>query len=309
MIDTELRRGKFLVFQYWRFDQLEQGVAEQIRVGTIVKPECHFIEVGGEVLRRDFMPRTDDATLEQRERGFDAVRSDIPVHIHPLRMVNRHVGNVIQASLDESRGVGWELVRHNHIHVATQVLFDVSRQRTALRILRLEEPQFAATLLDADNASLMVAATLILLAASLPADICLIHLHDAVQRLRINFLHRRPNPVAEVPCRLVGDAEGPFKLVGAHALLGFAEQVDTQKPLPQREMGVVEDGASRHGKLIAASITVILVALHDPRNLVRFAARAHNAISPAKRLKVSAALVLRAKFFDQGAKINGVCHD
>ena len=45
---SQLRRlsREFLIFKYWSLNQLHHGVAEQVRVVTIVEPESHFIEVG-----------------------------------------------------------------------------------------------------------------------------------------------------------------------------------------------------------------------------------------------------------------------
>ena len=114
--------------------------------------------------------------------------------------------------------------------------------------------------------------------------------------------------MAEIPCRFVGHAESPLELIGAHALLGLAEQVDAQEPLPQRQMGIVEDRASGHGELIAALVAVKLVALYDLRDIDGLATWAHNRVGPAKRLKVLAALVFAAELLNQSAKINGVFH-
>ena len=66
--DSRLGRGEFFVLQYGSFNELHQRIAKQVRVGTIVKPERHFIKVGGKMLCRDFMPRTNDAALTRRKR-------------------------------------------------------------------------------------------------------------------------------------------------------------------------------------------------------------------------------------------------
>ena len=114
--------------------------------------------------------------------------------------------------------------------------------------------------------------------------------------------------MAEVPGRLVGDAESPLDLVRAHALPGLAEQVDAQKPLPQRQMGVVEDRPCRHRELVPASIAVELVPLRNLGGLPRATAGACRPLRPAKGLKVLAALFLAAKLLNQSTEINGVFH-
>jgi hypothetical protein len=114
--------------------------------------------------------------------------------------------------------------------------------------------------------------------------------------------------MAEVPRGLIGDAENSLQLVGAHSILGFAEKVDTQEPLPKGKVRVVEDRSSGHRELIAAIITVKLLTLYDLRNLVRRTTWAHNRVRPAESFKVLAALLFAAKLLNESAKINGVLH-
>ena len=74
--------GQLFVFQHRRFNQLHQRIAEQVRIGTIVEPEGHFIKIGGQMLCRDFMPRSNDAMLEQGECGFNGVGMNVSRHVH-----------------------------------------------------------------------------------------------------------------------------------------------------------------------------------------------------------------------------------
>jgi hypothetical protein len=50
--------------------------------------------------------------------------------------------------------------------------------------------------------------------------------------------------VGQVPSGLIADIQLPFELRGTDALLGGANQMDRQKRIGQRLMGVVKDGAS-----------------------------------------------------------------
>src|SRR3990170_382473 len=54
-------------------------------------------------------------------------------------------------------------------------------------------------------------------ATRLAADVRLVHLYDALEGVRRRILHRSPDPVAEIPRCLVGDAERPLHLIGAYA--------------------------------------------------------------------------------------------
>jgi hypothetical protein len=170
----------------------------------------------------------------------------------------------------------------------------------------MEEPEFPAALLDADYALFVVPASLKSPSVFPTAHISFVDLYNAIQRLRIDFLHRGSDAMAEIPCRLVGKAENPLELVGAHSLARLAEQVDAKEPLPEGQMGVIEDRPGSDAELIAAGIAIKLVALYNPRNLAGKTARAHNGIRPAKRLKVFAAFLFAAELLNQSAKINGV---
>lgn len=50
---------------------MAQGVNEQVRPLAAIETEGDFLKVRGQVLRADLVQRSDDATLEKRERAFD----------------------------------------------------------------------------------------------------------------------------------------------------------------------------------------------------------------------------------------------
>ena len=52
------------------------GSRSSVGVPTI-EPGFHFLKVGFKMFCRDFMPRTNDAALQQRKGGFNAVRRNI----------------------------------------------------------------------------------------------------------------------------------------------------------------------------------------------------------------------------------------
>lgn len=83
-----LRSSESFVLQHRRFNELHQRIAEQVRVMAIVEPERHFVQVGRKMLCRDLMPRSDNAALEQRESGFNAVRRNVSLNVDALTMVD-----------------------------------------------------------------------------------------------------------------------------------------------------------------------------------------------------------------------------
>ncbi len=65
---AKLRRFRELfVFHTGRRNQLEDGIAEKICVLAIVEPKAHFVQIGWQMLRADFMPRPHDAAPQERE--------------------------------------------------------------------------------------------------------------------------------------------------------------------------------------------------------------------------------------------------
>lgn len=254
------------------------------------------------------MPRTDDAALQQRESGLDSVRSEVAVNVDAARMIDGSMLVPRDVRFVERVGIGSEVICHDDVYVFGDVLPNVLGQRPGFYILRMEEAKLSATLLDADNNFFVGSASAMPLGAAPTAHICLVNLQHAVQRFRVNFLHRCPYAMAEIPRRLVADSERSLDLVGTDAFLGLGEQIDGKEPLPQGKMGVVKDRSSGDGKLIAAFVAVKLIALHNLRNLVGLAAWASNLIRPAKRLKVCAAAIFTAELLDQSHKIYGVYH-
>ena len=181
------------------------------------------------------MPRTDNAALEQRKSGLDAIGCDVSVNIDAFPILDGLMFRSMNPSLDHCAWIRGEFVGHDNVHVGTSIFLDVLRQRARLHIFGMEESQFAAALFDADdNFLLLHRATTSTLDMRLAANIGFIDLYDAIQRLRIDFLHRGTDAMAQIPCRLVADSESPADLIGAHALLGLAKQVHAQEPLPER---------------------------------------------------------------------------
>ncbi len=305
-----LRRSReFLVFQNRRFDEFHHRIAEQVGVVPVIETPRHFIKVGLQMLRADLMPRTDDAALQERECGLDAVRGDAEAIFVAHVLLVPVVDDLVRSTIHDVAVVAGVAVGNEYFNVSTDVLADVLSESPRAGIRSVKETEFTVALFDSDDYLLV----LLCLAASVPsvatADIGFVHLDHAVHLFgNLGILHRGPDTVAEIPRCLIADSQSPLDLVGAHALAGLAEQVGSKEPLPKREVGVVKDCASRHRKLVAAVVTIVLVALHDLGNLLALAARAGDSTIPTKRLKVSAAAIFAPELFNQFAEIHGIRH-
>ena len=206
---------------------LQRLKKQRVRVPAI-EAERHLIQVGRKMLCRDLVPRSNDATFQQREGGFDAVRCHVTPDVDASRVLDCLVLASVDPRLHHGLGVALPLIRHHDFDILTDVLFDELGKGPGLDILSLEEAELTAALFDADH-DLLIAVLDRTTVHTARADLApypgLIHLHNAPQRLRVDLLHSRADAMAEIPCRLVGEAKLPLDLACAHALLGFAEQV------------------------------------------------------------------------------------
>src|SRR5439155_9860281 len=144
----------------------------------------------------------------------------------------------------DSRFIG-----HNHFDVAADVGIDNLAHSLGLGILGSNEPQIAVALPDADDHGLVRFWTP---SPRFAANIGFINLDSATEFFRRYFKHGSPDAMAEVPCRLIAHADCALNLTGGHSLFRFTKQRRCDKPFPQRQMGIVEDGSSGHAKLVMA---------------------------------------------------------
>lgn len=91
---------------------MTQGVQEKIGTLAAVETEAHFVQVGWKMLGADFVPRSDDAALEQGESRLHRVRVNVGPKPHILfsAVVN---GFVPVGQLSESAGIGGKFIGNN----------------------------------------------------------------------------------------------------------------------------------------------------------------------------------------------------
>jgi len=233
---------------------MSQRINEQIGILAPIEPKGHFVAVGLEMLRADSMPRSHDAALQERERGFNRVRVDVPVDVN-LELVPDGLVASSLAQMFRRAAIGLVIVGEQHVHIFAQILADEPFERPAFHVFRVEEPKIAAALPDADDNFLLVLPATAF-PDSLSADIRFVHFNFAVQHGFLCFDHCGPDAMAEIPRGLVADSERPLNLASRHPFLRFTQQQRRHEPFRQRQVGVIEDRASRHGELIVAILAV-----------------------------------------------------
>lgn len=229
---------------------LDERIAEEVLILAVVKAPRHLLQVGGKMLHRDFMPRTDNAALEQRERRFDCVRG----HGQAAFISNILVFRVIHflvLGLMESRGaevVELRFVGHDYVNGFVHVAGDDLVDLVLVQVRGRDEVEAAAALTNANHGRVLLPLIRVL---GVTADVHLINFHGA-REFVLRLFHGLADAMAEVPRGFVGDAEHSLDLISGDAFARFGHQVGNEKPLRQRQMGVMEDRSHGHGELIAA---------------------------------------------------------
>ena len=116
----------------------------------------------------------------------------------------------------------------------------------------------------------------------LPTHIGLVQLHHPAKERGLGG-HHGPNPMPEVPCGLVADAQPLGQLHGTDPLRTGGNQVHGDQPGPEREFRVVERRARGDGVAVPAVETGELAgASRDPGTTVHDpTTRAHWSVGPA----------------------------
>src|SRR5882724_11295287 len=140
--------------EYGSSDHMAQGILEKHVVLPAVKAEGHFVQIGGEMLDADVMPRSDDAALEQRERAFHGVGVNVardvdgPVADSPVSLFVLPV---------ERPRIDGRFIGNEHLYGLADVLADNLRDRRGFGVFGAEQPQIPVTLADADDHFLFLA--------------------------------------------------------------------------------------------------------------------------------------------------------
>jgi len=139
------------------------------------------------------------------------------------------------------------------------------------------------------------------------AVIVVIDLHDTVEqfRWRMIFSHGFSDAMAQMPATLLADSKLSLHFKGRNRFLGVQNDKDSDKPLSQPDMCVVEDRAGRGREAVSTAKTRPLLSFGQFACAIAFAARACNAIVPPNADKVLAARLVIGKLFNQLNQIHG----
>ncbi len=234
---------------------MTQSIQEQIRIFPAIESECHLVQVGREMLCADLVPASHDAALQKRERRFDSIGCDastvLIAHVFPCQMID---GLVFGGPYGVF--VGGEAIGYKYLNIRANVFANIFCQRPALGVLGMEEPQIAITLSKANNDFFVGESCTLTAATIFPAHVGFVHFDRPIEHGLIYFLHSCTNAVAEIPRRLVAHSQRALDLVCGHSLARLAKQQCSDKPLLQRQMGVVENCPGGHAELIVSVLAI-----------------------------------------------------
>src|SRR5271154_3419670 len=202
----------------------------------------------------DFVVTPNDPALQQRPERLNRVGMNRPHYIFALAMADDAMIVASTKMTIASMFVG-RYERHALRYSFTNKTIE------GVRIVVLDDPcANCTTPFDcadndgfADSAARPFEAFARVFVLRFTADISFIHLNGrTIQLRRFDSLNGGADAMAEIPRGFVADAECSLDLPRAHSLFGFAHEVDSSEPLPQWQMGIVEDRSSGYAELIAA---------------------------------------------------------
>src|SRR5262249_5780359 len=155
-------------------------------------------KISGKVFCADFMPAPNNPSLEERECGLDRIRVNVSAHVFASG-----VCNCVVLSISYCFWISRKIICIDHFNISRNVFLNVFRQCSRFGIFSVKEPQFPATLPDADNHfffALIFLAPSMTHALLLSAYIGFVHFDCAVQHPALCGTHSLADSMEEIPC-------------------------------------------------------------------------------------------------------------
>lgn len=203
---------------------------EDISVLALVEPPHELMEVSREMFRTHMMKRPCDSALQQAPEVLDGIGMDVSIDVGDL-VVDDVVRDVSAHDPIAPPFVGVEDFDRSLVNLSSSESFDF----VAVEMGDLGASDSPTSFDDADDCGLLAPSS----GASRPnalfftPDVGVVHLQNTEQ---LGFIvcrgHGAPNTMAHIPSGGIADIEHPVNLVSAHPLLGLADEVNGDEPLP-----------------------------------------------------------------------------
>jgi hypothetical protein len=264
---------------------------EHVSVLSVVEPESKFVQVERQILAANLVIGAHDATLQQTPERFNVVGVDVAANVFPIHVAHGEVSVSVAQMPIAARFIGRNQVNFLTNSLANKPIKSLGVGKlnhlandVALARNRANDGHLVAT--ASDPASLIPMAILVL-----PTDVSFIDFDNAHQLLKLRIGHASAQPVADVPCRLVGTgANHPVNLKRRHAFLARKHVVKNLEPSQKRIIRVLKDRSNVKREAIVTLPVVMANPMERARrqriNFFRAAPRTLNAIRPTPILQV-----------------------
>jgi hypothetical protein len=282
---------------------------KHVGIPAIVVPESELREIQRKVRLADLVEGSNEATLEQAPKAFDVVRVDVPAHVLAsavLYLFVRHpdahvVIGLIFVRRDErdflADGSPNKPAQRLCVRIADDLADDVAFALDSANHANLAVADSFSKLLRAFGLALLCALFDPVAIAIFAADVGLVNFDFTHKRGPFFVTHRRAQPRAHVPGRVIVRGEGvavdrAVNFKRAATFLRDEHQVRDLEPNQQGLLSVLKDRVANHAEtMIAARLTEPIERLGFQRIDLFLAAtlRAGDAIRPTCGLKSEAA--------------------
>lgn len=129
---------------------MPQSIDEQIGLFATIETEAHFFEIGCKMLRADFVPRSHNAALQERECGLNCVCVNVSHDVDAVAVFNGFVPRSWNSGSLHYERIRREIIRQNHVNVLADVFSNKTCNRSRFHIASMEYAKLAIALTDAD---------------------------------------------------------------------------------------------------------------------------------------------------------------
>ena len=207
---------------------------------------------------RNLMKRTDDRPLQETPDVLYGVGVDVATGVLADGMVDCLVTGVLVSDAP----VGSPVVGVDGFGFIMDGFFGESMESLATPVCNNFEDDFTVPLNGSHDDGL-VALIPMTFTPDLTVNKSLVNLNDALQFDGRRFFDSGTDTVTEIPSSSVSHAKGTFHLLSGDALLGFHHHIGRKEPFGQRQVAVMEDGASGHREPEMAVATIQLITGTD----------------------------------------------
>ena len=256
------------------------------------------------MLAAHLVESADDRTLEQAPHAFDTVS----VHVAHDPFLDRVIDGLVAGVVVGDPQIGLEFVGVDGFGLVLDSAGDEVMKCFLLHIGDAFQANVALSLDGTSDNGLVARVAASTCPSPCPPTKRFIHLNNPDQRRATERVvaHGLTDAVAEMPSCAISYPKCAVELIRGHALFGFAHQVDSGKPLAQRQVGIMHDGASRDAEVIMAGAAIPLVAVFYLGHGYIATPEAKRAIRPPNGFKVLPAFVVGIESIKQRKEIH--CH-